>query len=99
MTVRRLTVEIARQFLEEPEAVDTSRFSQIDDAAAKVFRYREGVLNLDGLRRLSEKSMREVANFWGELSLGGLNRISVSDARRLAKHGKHLHLDGLTASK
>ena len=53
MTARRLTVEIAQQFLEEPQAVDTSRFSQIDDAAAKVFRYREGVLNLDGLTSLS----------------------------------------------
>ena len=80
MTARRLTIEIAKRFLEGEQGIDMSQFSRIDDAAAKAFIYREAVLNLDGLRTLSEASFRAVAKFEGQLSLRGLKSISTAKA-------------------
>ena len=54
MAEKRLTKEIAEQFLADDESVDLNEFTELDDDAAESLSKHEGSLSLDGLTSLSD---------------------------------------------
>lgn len=99
-TERRLTRQIASQFLADDRSVDLSEFSSIDDDAAGILSaYKnEEFLLLSGLMQLPE-SVAEIlgSDYPGSLELSGLKNLSDAAARGLARsRGEGICLEGLT---
>ena len=93
-----LTKAIAEQFLEDPESVDLSEFTAIEDEAAEILcRTEETELILSGLTRLSDAAAESLAKHQGYLSLNGLTSLSDAAAESLGKHQGDLWLKGLTS--
>ena len=55
MAEKRLTKEIAEQFLADDESVDLSEFTEVDDDAAESLSKHEGSLSMD-LEKLPESA-------------------------------------------
>ena len=73
MAEKRLTKEIAEQFLADDTSVDLRDFTVIDDEAAEILWVYEGErLHLDGLTSLSDIAARDLREYSGSLSLQGL---------------------------
>ena len=66
MAEKRLTKEIADQFLADEDSVDLSEFTAIDDDAAESLSKHEGRLNLNGLTELSDTAAERFNEFQGE---------------------------------
>lgn len=92
-----LTVNDAKQFMQDIYSVDLSKFNSIDDKAAKELAKYEGELSLDGVTNLSDKAAESLAKFEGDLWLVGLTNLSDKAASALAKHKGWLYLNGLTS--
>ena len=93
-----LTKEIAEQFLKDKQSVDLSKFTSIEDAAARSLAKFEGDLDLYGLTSLSASAAQALAQHNGEnLKIEGLMNLSDEAAQALAKHKENLWLDGLTS--
>ena len=73
MAEKRLTKEIAEQFLADDTSIDLRKFTVIDDEAAEILWVYEGQrLHLDGLTALSDVASQHLKEFSGSLSLQGL---------------------------
>jgi hypothetical protein len=73
MPEKRLTKEIAEQFLADQDSVDLSDFTDLDDEAAEILCGYEGErLHLDGLTSLSDMAAEDLREYSGSLSLNGL---------------------------
>ena len=82
MAEKRLTKEIAEQFLADDEYVDLHEFTEVDDDAAESLSKHDGLLSLDGLTSLSETAAESLSKSEGGLSLDGLTSLSdVASAR------------------
>jgi hypothetical protein len=90
-----LTKEIAAHFFKDPDSVNLSKFTSIEDAAAKSLVKFEGGLRLNGLTTLSDRAAQVLARHEGDLSLDGLTTLSDEAAQALAQHQGDLSLDRL----
>ena len=96
-----LTKEIAEQFLKNPEDIDLSLCTSLEDSAAKVIsKLERGSLQLDGISKISDSAASFLSQFkgrktsgagyfagGGELSLG-LTDLNDNQAKILSKiHG------------
>jgi hypothetical protein len=93
-----ITKEVAAQFLKNPHSVNLSKYTSIEDAAAKLLVKVEGCdwLRLNGLTTLNDKAAQVLGRYEGELSLDGLTTISDRAAQELGRHEGDLSLDRLT---
>jgi len=100
MIEKRLTKEIAEQFLKDEDSMDLREFAVIDDDAAESLSRHEGEeLALDGLTTFSDAAAEALGMHTGvDLSLNGLTSLSDKAAESLGMHeGERLSLDGLTS--
>ena len=67
MAEKRLTREIAEQFLADDESVDLSEFTEVDDDAAESLSMHEDVLSLNGLTSLSDAAAESLSKQKGRL--------------------------------
>jgi hypothetical protein len=92
-----LTLEIAEQFLEDPDSISFGCYTSIEDAAAESLSKYQGNLNLYGLTELSDAAAESLSKYQGNLYLYGLTELSDAAAESLSKHkGATLDLTGLT---
>ena len=98
MAEKRLTTEIAEQFLADEDSVDLSEFTEVDDDAAESLSKHEGnLLDLAGLTSLSDEAAESLSNHKGKyLFLHGLTSLSDEAAESLSKYKGDLSLNGLT---
>jgi len=88
---------VAQRFLDNPDSVDLSTATGMDDDAAAVLaEEKQGELSLGGLTDLSDAAAQALAKHQGNLWLYGLTDLSDAAAEALAKHQGFLNLDGLT---
>ena len=93
MAEKRLTRQIAEQFLADDESVDLSEFTEVDDDAAESLSKHEGGLSLDGLTSLSDAAAESLSKHKGSwLGLDGLTNLSDAAAESLSKHEGRLYL-------
>lgn len=79
-----LSKKIAEQFIADPEAVDLTEYTVLDEDAAVVLCRHNGDLDLDGLTEISSNVASVLARFeGGSLSLGGLQELSTEVAEIL----------------
>ena len=90
-----LTLEVAREFLKDNDAVGLSKFNSIADAAAEALAKHKGNLWLNGLKTLSDAAAEGLAKHKGNLDLSGLTTLSDAAAKALAKHEGDLWLHGV----
>ena len=83
MAEKRLTKEIAEQFLVDDESVDLEEFTEIDDDAAERLSQHEDWLFLDGVKSLTDSAAESLACHGGHLSLRGLTTLSEAAAAKL----------------
>jgi len=105
MAEKRLTKEVAEQFLADDESVDSREFTELDDEAAEILRKHEGHLNLSGLTSLSDSAAKSLCGKNEEptneslenydLLLNGLTSLSDAAAESLSKYKDFLGLNGL----
>ena len=88
MAEKRLTKEIAEQFLADDESVDLNEFTELDDAAAqRLSKYKGYCLGLPGLTSLSDAAAESLGKHEGiYLRLDGLTSLSDAVAESLVKH-------------
>jgi len=89
MSEKRLTKEIAEQFLADNEPVDLSEFTELDDDAAESLSNYEGDLDLDGLTSVSDAAAESLSKYEGRLSLTRLTSLSEVTARHFVEGGKY----------
>ena len=95
---KKITKDIAQQFLKDSSCVDLRPFTTLDDGAAQILSESDGWLHLNGLTHLSEADAESLAKFKGtSLELNGLDEISDAVARCLARVKVALELNGLTS--
>ena len=105
---KRLTKEIAEQFLADEDSVDVSEFKVIEDAAAEILVQYEGdTLELAGVTALSDRAAESLSHYNGWLTLESLTSLPDTKGHtRLAFHlgvmygdsnsdGRELELNGL----
>ena len=91
-----LTLEIAEQFLEDPDSISFGCYTSIEDAAAESLSKYQGNLNLYGLTELSDAAAESLSKHKGAtLDLTGLTEFSDSAAEALAKYRGCLYDGGL----
>ena len=90
-----LTKEIAEQFLADPDSVDLSEFTAIEDEAAEVLSGYEESLYLSGVTILSDAAAESFSTHVGDLYFSGIHCLSDAAAQSLSKHQGHLDLSGL----
>ena len=83
-----LTLEVAREFLKDNDAVGLSKFNSIADAAAEALAKHKGNLDLSGLTTLSDAAAKALAKHEGDLWLHGVARAAVTRARKKLWQGK-----------
>ena len=74
MTEKRLTKEIAEQFLADDESVDLSEFTEVDDGAAENLSRHRGYLDLNGLTSLSDAASARPRSRWPTRGRAAANR-------------------------
>lgn len=84
----KLTKEIAKQFLEDPENVGIWDCTSIDDEAAVILSGYKGDLYLESLTKLSNEAARALSNHQGRLDLDNCV-LSTKSAKYLSNH-QHL---------
>jgi hypothetical protein len=84
-----LTLEIAEQFLEDPDSISLDEYTSIQDAAAESLSKHQGELYLSGLTQLSDAAAESLSKCQCQyLMLGGLEELSDAAAESLSKcHG------------
>ena len=98
MAEKRLTKEIAEQFLADVDSVDLSEFNEIDDAAAEILsNCTDTWLSLGGLTSLSDAAAESLSKHIFAIELEGLTSLSDEVAESLSQHKSDLYLDGLTS--
>ena len=80
---KKLTLQIAKKFLQDNEAVDLGQFISIADDAATVLSKHKGPLVLDGLTKLSAEIAAVLSTHEGPLSLDGLTALPAGTAQAL----------------
>ena len=103
-----LTKEIAEQFLKISYSVNLSEYGSIEDTAAEILANYQltpsphvrgpaehPILELNGLKNLTDAAAESLSDFDGSLELNGLIQLSDTDAKRLSKHRGELSLKGL----
>ncbi len=100
MAKKRLTIEIADQFLADEDSVDLNEFTEVDDDAAESLSKCEGGwISLNGLTSLSDASAESFGKCKGrQFYLDGLTSLSDAAAESLSKHEGDLRLRGLRRS-
>ena len=93
---KELTLEIAKQFLQDNDAVNLEEFTSIADDAAVALRKHEGWLLLNSLTTLSDAAAAALSKHEGRLSLDSLTALSDAAAVALSQHKGGLSLNGLT---
>ena len=82
----QITLEVAKQFLEDDESTDLSEMTSITDEAAEALSKHQGDLYLNSLTELSDAAAEALSKHQGELSLSGLTELSDAAAEALSKH-------------
>ena len=90
----RITVHLARQFLEKQ--IDLSGYSECDSEAASILATYQDGLDLNGLIHLDDATADALSTHVGWLYLCGLTEISDFAACKLAENCGGLMLDGLS---
>jgi len=91
-----LTKEIAQKLLGKADSADLSKYSELDEAAAKILAAFPCYLDLKGLKSLTDKAARALLSHKAGLHLNGLQEVKDSLAIVLCKYrGSVLHLDGI----
>ena len=79
-----LTKEIAEKFLADEDSVDLTKFTTIEDEAAKSLGKHQGDLPLDGIKELSDEAAKGLAALKDqELQIEGVTRLSDKAAKTL----------------
>ena len=95
MAEKRLTKEIAEQFLADDESVNLEEFTDLDDDAAEILSRFKGDLELNGLTSLSDAASESLSEHKASLEMAGLTQLSDSAAKCLSRHsGNALSLGG-----
>jgi hypothetical protein len=98
MHIDHINLEVAKQFLNDPNSTNISKASTIDDeAAALISTFVGGDLVLDGLIELSDKAAEFLSNHKGWLlKLNGITHLSENAAKSLINHkGGNLEMEAL----
>lgn len=90
-----LTVETVEKYLADPESVDLSGFTEIENSAAEMLADYRGALCLSGLASLSEECARSLGSHKGSLELSGISQLSNKALSHLARHNGEIDLQGL----
>jgi len=91
-----LTKEIAQKLLGKADSADLSKYSELDEAAAKILAAFPCYLDLKGLKSLTDKAARALLPHESGLYLNGLQEITGSLASILSKYqGCDLRLGGI----
>jgi hypothetical protein len=77
------------------DAVDLSKFTSLEDAAAVPLAKHQGDLDLSGLKSLSSLAARDLRQHCGPLVLSGLKKLRDEVAQALSEHEGFLDLSGL----
>ena len=94
MAEKRLTREIAEQFLADEDSVDLSEFTELDDDAAERLSTYPAALCLNGLTSLSDAAADRLSKHTGWfLDLSGLASLSDAAAVSLSEYCGYLHLN------
>lgn len=96
MTTNLLTLQIAKEFLKDPDAFDLRDYETLSDEAAAVIADYEDSLYLSGLTQLSAKSADALSRHKGYIDLNGLTELSDDAALSLSKHVGDLELNGIS---
>jgi hypothetical protein len=98
-----LTLEIANQYLANPDSMDLNRFEAIEVDAAKALSAHKGDLHLNGLKSLSDDAAIALAKHGrpfsigsdcaDELQLEGLESLSDLTAKVLCRREGHVSLN------
>jgi hypothetical protein len=89
-----LAVDIAKQFIEDPQNMDLSEYRILEVEAAKTLsKYKQSDLGLDGLVELDEVSSKALSAYEGDLSFNGLTNITDSVSEALSSHKGGLFLN------
>ena len=94
MSNSRITVHLARQFLEKQ--IDLSGYSECDSEAASILATYQDGLDLNGLIHLDDATAEALSTHVGWLCLCGLTEISDFAACKLEENCGGLMLDGLS---
>jgi len=82
---KEITLEIAEQFLKNPEVTDLSEFVTLSDAAAESLGKHNGWLYLNGLTSLSDAAAESLGKHNDGLELNGLTLLSDEAVEVLGK--------------
>jgi hypothetical protein len=93
----RITLDVARQFLDDSNSVDLSKYQLIDDEAAIILSENCNELFLDGLITLSEAAANSLACIDGNLSFASLKHLDDGVAHAFGRHQGELCLDGISS--
>ena len=91
-----LTIEVAKQFLEDDRSVDLTNYDELDDDAAALLATHKDWLFLDNIRSLSYVAAKSLSKHVGWLRLTGLEAITNAVAHALGQHHGKLDLSGIT---
>ena len=95
MAEKRLTNEIAEQFLADEDSVELGDFEKLDDDAAESLSKHKGDLYFDSLTSLSDVAAKSLGKHqFGNLSLRGDIAVSESAASSLAEHNHRVLFHG-----
>ena len=86
MAEKRLTKELAEQFLAEGWSVKLTEFTELDDDAAESLSRYRSPLSLKGLTSLSDSPVHLRLRLKMGESLNGLTSLSDAAAESLSKH-------------
>ena len=97
---KTITKQIAKQYLNDPDAVDLNSFERIDRAAAVCLAdYTGKYLTLNGIKELPAAAADGLAEYMGyRIELNGLGYLDESAAEGLARYsGSLIELNALTS--
>jgi len=96
--LKRLTLEVAQRFVDEPDSVDLTEYELLDDDAAEALsKLQGGCLYLFGPEELRDAAAESLSKHVVGLGLSGLKELSDAAAESLSRfEGMDLFLEGLT---
>jgi hypothetical protein len=94
---RMLTEEVAKRFLDNPDAVDLEEYGAISEGAGSILVQSEEPLDLNGLSDISDTAAKVLSKTNDSLRLDGLTSISDKAIQSLSRAKGILSLDGLVA--
>lgn len=81
---KRLTRGDAERFVTDPDSVDLSEYTSLEDDAAAVLSLHQGELSLDSVTHVSVEALAKLSQHRGSVELRGLKHISKDQAHVLA---------------